>query len=81
MAALPIITYIGTAIAALVGGAVVVESIFNVPGMGTLIFQAVTRRDYSELQGATVLVAVLIVALNIVVDMLYGVVDPRIRLS
>jgi len=64
---------------ALAGGAVVIEMIFNIQGMGQLIFQGVTRNDVNIVQGVSITVALAFIIINIVVDMLYVLVNPRIR--
>jgi peptide/nickel transport system permease protein len=63
------------------GGTVVLEMVFNWPGLGRLIVQGVTERDYPIVQAGVVLIAVLFVGINFIVDMLYAVLDPRVRLS
>jgi len=78
-AALPIVTIVGLQLGAFIGGAVVTESIFNYPGVGRLVFMAVTARDYPLVQGVVLLIAVGFIASNLVVDLLYGLIDPRIR--
>jgi peptide/nickel transport system permease protein len=78
-AMIPIITTVGTAFGVLLGGAVVVEIVFTYPGLGRLVVLAVQRRDYPLLQGALLLTAVIYVFVNLAVDLLYGVFDPRIR--
>lgn len=78
-AAIPIITYIGFRFAYLMSGLVVVESVFAWPGMGRLAAEALFRRDYFVVQATVLLGALMVVLANIVVDLLYGVVDPRIR--
>jgi peptide/nickel transport system permease protein len=77
--AIPLITYIGLQFGNLIGGLVVVEKVFNWPGLGTLAFDAIANRDYPVLQGTVTLLAVIIVAVNLLVDIAYGLVDPRIR--
>ena len=77
--AIPLITYIGLQFGNLVGGLVVVERVFNWPGLGTLAFEAIASRDYPVLQGTVTVLSVLIVAVNLLVDISYGLVDPRIR--
>jgi len=76
-----VITLLGIQVGQLLGGAVVVEEIFSVPGVGRLLLNAIVQRDYALVQGAVLVIAVLFVALNIVVDLLYGYLDPRIRLA
>jgi peptide/nickel transport system permease protein len=63
------------------GGAVVVETVFNWPGVGTLMFDSVLRRDYPVVLATVLFVGLAFVAVNFVVDVLYGAIDPRIRLS
>ena len=77
--AIPLITYIGLQFGNLIGGIVVVEKVFNWPGLGTLAFDAIASRDYPVLQGTVTLLSVLIVSVNLLVDIAYGLVDPRIR--
>ena len=76
-----VVTLLGIQIGQLFGGAVVVEEIFSVPGVGRMLLAAIVQRDYALVQGAVLAVAVLFVAVNIAVDVLYGYLDPRIRLG
>ncbi len=78
-AAIPIITIIGLTFANLVSGAVVTERVFNLPGMGNLVVNAVLRRDYPVIQGTLIVVAVLYVLINLMVDLVYLLVDKRVR--
>ncbi|WP_225769020.1 ABC transporter permease [Inquilinus sp. Marseille-Q2685] len=78
-AAIPIVTIIGLNLGALVGGAVVVETVFAWPGIGRLLVTAVTSRDLAVVQALVLLVAATMVAANLAVDLLYGLLDPRIR--
>jgi peptide/nickel transport system permease protein len=75
----PVITVIGLSIASLMAGAIVVELVFNYPGLGQLIVEAVRRRDFPLIQGVLVLLALITVAVNFAVDMSYSLFDPRIR--
>jgi peptide/nickel transport system permease protein len=75
----PILTVIGISFAVLLGGAVVIEQVFNIPGVGRLIVQAVLRRDYPVVQGVILVVGGLYVLLNLAVDLAYLLLDPRIR--
>lgn len=75
---IPLLTLIGTNIPVLIGGAVVTEGIFSWPGIGTLMIQSVEARDYPCIMGITVFIAVVVMAGNLVIDLLYGFVDPRI---
>jgi peptide/nickel transport system permease protein len=76
---LTMLTVAGLNVGTLIGGAVVVEVIFQIPGMGEKIFQAIASRSYVELQSYVVIIAVLFVLINFAVDFLYAVLDPRIR--
>lgn len=78
-AAIPIITVVGLTFALLVSGAVVTERVFNIPGMGNLVVNAVLRRDYPVIQGTLIVVAVLYVVINLVIDLIYLVVDKRVK--
>ncbi|MBN9887060.1 ABC transporter permease [Salipiger abyssi] len=78
-AAIPIITVIGLTFALLVSGAVVTERVFNIPGMGNLVVSAVLRRDYPVIQGALIVVASLYVLINLLTDLLYLLVDKRVK--
>ena len=77
--AIPLITYFGLQFGGLMGGIVVVERVFNWPGLGTLAFEAVGARDYPVLQGVITVLSLLIVSVNLLVDIAYGLIDPRIR--
>jgi peptide/nickel transport system permease protein len=76
--AIPLITYIGLQFGGLIGGVVVVERVFNWPGMGSLAFDAVASRDYPVLQAVVTILATMIVLVNLATDVIYGLVDPRI---
>ena len=78
-AMLPVLSYLGPAIAAILTGSVVVEEIFGVPGLGQFFVRGALNRDYTLVLGIVVFYATLIVALNLIVDILYAVVDPRVR--
>jgi peptide/nickel transport system permease protein len=78
-ALIPILTVIGLTAAVLVSGAVVTETVFGLPGVGSLVVSAVLRRDYPVIQGALLVIAALYVLINFVIDMLYLAVDPRVR--
>jgi len=78
-AMIPVITTVGTAFGVLLGGAVVVEIVFTYPGLGRLVVLAVQRRDYPLVQGALLLTSVIYVVVNLAVDLLYCVFDPRIK--
>jgi peptide/nickel transport system permease protein len=78
-ASLPVVTIIGIGFALLIGGAVVTESVFAIPGLGRLTVDAIVRRDYPVIQGVVLVVSGVYVLLNLVIDLLYVVIDPRIR--
>jgi len=78
-AAVPIITVIGIGVALLMSGVVITESVFNIPGVGRLVVDAITRRDYPIIQGVMVVFAAVYVLVNLVIDILYCFIDPRIR--
>ena len=78
-ASVPIVTIIGTGIALLIGGAVVTETVFAIPGLGRLMVDAIGRRDYPVIQGLILVFATVYVLLNLVIDLLYTVLDPRIE--
>lgn len=77
--AIPLVTYFGLQFGGLLGGIVVVERVFNWPGMGTLAFDAVAARDYPVLQAVITILSLLIIGVNLAVDIAYGLIDPRIR--
>ena len=78
-ALIPIITVIGLTVTTLIGGAIVTETVFGLPGIGNLIVSAVLRRDYPVIQGTLLVISGLYVLINLCVDLLYAVVDPRLR--
>ncbi|WP_433850738.1 ABC transporter permease [Brucella pseudogrignonensis] len=78
-AAIPVITVIGIGVALLIGGAVVVESVFAIPGIGRLTVDAILRRDYPIIQGVVLFFSFIYVIVNLLVDLAYSVADPRIR--
>ncbi|MGH7415342.1 MAG: ABC transporter permease [Candidatus Rokuibacteriota bacterium] len=78
-ASLPVVTIIGIGFALLIGGAVVTESVFALPGLGRLTVDAIVRRDYPVIQGVLLVVSGVYVLINLVVDVLYVILDPRIR--
>lgn len=80
-ALIPIVTVLGIQFGRLLGGAVIVESVFAWPGIGRMVLQAVLNRDYLLVQGTLLLLVVAFIAINLIVDLLYGVLDPRIRLA
>jgi peptide/nickel transport system permease protein len=78
-ALVPVVAVIGITTAILIGGAVVTEIVFNIPGLGRLIISAILRRDYPVVQGVVLVTAAAYVVINLVVDLLYAFIDPRIR--
>ena len=80
-ALMPIVTVLGIVVGLLLSGAVVIETVFNLPGIGRLIVDAVLRRDYPVVQGGLLLTACTFVLINLLVDCLYGVLDPRVRVG
>jgi peptide/nickel transport system permease protein len=76
-----VVTLLGIQVGQLLGGAVVVEEIFSIPGIGRMLLTAIVQRDYALVQGGVLVIAILFVVVNIVVDLLYGYLDPRIRLA
>ena len=80
-ALVPVLTISGIQLAGLLGGVIVVEVVFAWPGLGRLVYDSVAARDYPMLQGAILLIAAIFLIINLIVDILYAVIDPRIRLS
>ena len=78
-ASVPIVTVIGIGIALLIGGAVVTESVFAIPGLGRLTVDAILRRDYPVIQGVVLLFSFIYVLVNLAIDLIYTLIDPRIR--
>lgn len=78
-ALIPIVSCIGLNIPFLVGGATVTEKIFGWPGMGTLLVQAISQRDYNVIMGVTVLIALVVLVVNLLIDLIYAYLDPKIR--
>jgi len=76
-----VVTLLGIQVGQLLGGTVVVEEIFSIPGVGRMLLAAIVQRDYALVQGGVLVIAILFVLVNIVVDLLYGYLDPRIRLA
>jgi peptide/nickel transport system permease protein len=76
---IPVITVIGIVFSLLLSGSVVIETIFSIPGVGSLLGSAILRRDYPVIQGGLLLVATMLLLLNLLVDVLYAYFDPRVR--
>lgn len=81
VAALPIVTVAGLLVASLLSGSAVVETIYGIPGMGRLLLDAVSRRDYQLVQGIVLFTGVFVIVVNLLVDLYYAVIDPRVRLG
>ena len=77
----PILTAVGQSMASLLSGAIVVETVFNIPGLGQLLINSIARRDFAMIQGIVLVVTIICVLVNLLVDLLYGVADPRVRLD
>jgi peptide/nickel transport system permease protein len=78
-AVIPVVTLLGTQLPQILGGTVVIETIFGLPGLSRFLFEAINQRDYPVIQGVNLLVVTTVVVVNLVVDTLYAVLDPRIR--
>lgn len=77
-ALLPVVTVIGLQVGTLLAGAILTETIFSWPGLGSWLIEGLQRRDYPVVQGGVLLIATLIILVNLLIDLLYGIVDPRI---
>jgi peptide/nickel transport system permease protein len=78
-ALLPVVTIIGIEAAFLIGGLIVTETVFNIPGVARFLVEAIRWRDYPIVQNLVMFIAVVVILSNLLVDMLYGVLDPRVR--
>src|SRR5258707_8017233 len=78
-ALLPVVTVIGLSVSGLMAGAVLTETIFSWPGVGKWLIESIGRRDYPALQGGVLLISAVVVFVNLIVDLVYGIIDPRIR--
>jgi peptide/nickel transport system permease protein len=79
--AIPMVTVVGLNAAGLVGGAVVTESIFSLPGLGTLLTTSILGKDFPMLQGLILVITIGVVVLNLLIDLIYGALDPRVKVS
>jgi peptide/nickel transport system permease protein len=79
-ALIPLLTVVGTSLGTLLGGIVIVENVFVIPGFGALLFQSINSRDYPLVEGITLVIALGYVLINLVVDLLYTAIDPRVRI-
>jgi peptide/nickel transport system permease protein len=80
-ALLPVVTVIGLSLGGLLGGAVLTETVFSLAGVGRILFEAITARDYPIIQSFTIVIAVGYVVINLLVDLAYAYLDPRVRLT
>ena len=80
-ALIPVVTLSGVELGYLLGGAVIVEELFALPGLGRLVLDAITQRDYALVQGAVLFIAFNFMVVNLLVDLAYAALDPRIRLG
>lgn len=78
-ALIPVVTLQGIQVGFLIGGQVLVETVFNIPGMGRLITEAARNKDFPIVQGCTILIALIVVLVNIFIDIFYGWLDPKVR--
>ncbi|MFI5324881.1 MAG: ABC transporter permease [Candidatus Rokuibacteriota bacterium] len=78
-ALIPVVTVVGLSFAVLLAGAIVIETVFNLPGVGRLVMQSILRRDYPVIQGVLLFITTTYVLVNLAVDLVYGVIDPRVR--
>jgi peptide/nickel transport system permease protein len=78
-ALIPVVTLVGGQVAFLLGGSVIVENVFGLPGLGNLTIQAINQRDYPQIQGNVLLIALIVVMMNLLTDLCYGWLDPRIQ--
>jgi peptide/nickel transport system permease protein len=80
-AMLPVITILGVQFASLLGGTIIIESVFSWPGIGGLMLDGISNRDYAVVQGGLLLLVLLFILVNLLVDLTYALIDPRIRLG
>lgn len=78
---IPILTLLGTQVANVLGGSVIIEQVFGIPGLGRLLLDAISTRDYPVVQGIALCLGVIVLVTNLVVDVCYALVDPRIRFA
>ena len=76
---LPVVTIFGLEFGSMLGGAVITESVFNWPGIGTLLLTAIKQRDYAMVQGAVLFISLVFILINLMIDIAYGYLDPRIH--
>ena len=78
-ALIPVVTVIGLSVGTLLAGAILTETIFSWPGIGKWMVDSILRRDYQAVQGGLVLIAIVVMVVNLIVDLLYGLINPKIR--
>jgi len=78
-ALVPVVSYLGPAVAGIITGSIIIEQIFSIPGIGRYFVQAALNRDYTLVMGVTIFYGVLIILFNLAVDLLYGYLDPKVR--
>ena len=81
IALIPLITFMGMYVSTLLGGSAIIEQVFSIPGMGSLLMTSVSARDFPVIQTCVLLMAAFSIMFNLIVDILYGYIDPRIRLN
>lgn len=80
-ALIPVLTIMGMIVADTIGGSIIIENVFALPGLGNLLIQSITSRDFPLIQSMVLYIAVLVIVINVIVDVLYRIIDPRIRLK
>jgi len=80
-AALPVVTFAALLFVALLNGSIIVETVFSWPGLGSLMVESIVSRDYPVIQSGVLMISIFLVTLNFLVDMIFGIIDPRIRYS
>ena len=78
-ALIPVITMIGGQVSMIIGGNVIIETIFNIPGLGSLMVTGINNRDYPMIMGITLVIAIFVCCMNLLVDLTYAAIDPRIK--
>ena len=80
-ALIPVVTFLGMALADMVAGSIIIEQVFNIPGLGRILLTSISNRDYPVVQAIIVCIAFLVIFVNFAVDLIYKLVDPRITLD
>ena len=76
---IPIVTYVGSCLASAYGGVIVLEQVFSIPGLGSLLITAINHRDWPLLRGCVILIAVTTAVMNLLIDLIYAFLDPRVK--